>query len=254
MILTCPACQTQYIVPEGALGAKSRTVKCAACHYSWRQHPITVTEIDLQDDELGDRYPDDDEISSSPALTEQAATSSLAHDAADMARQLRWQQALQADVAVSYGPTVSLPRFALRTVGWFALLLLFTAIALTYMRATLVTTWPGTALFFEELGVAAPAAGATLKFEDDIKAVLDTSSIPARLHVSGRFSNKFDRAVALPVLQARLFDKEGQWLKDWAIPLQNVGHVGGNGTMAFDYTLPQVPLEAYRLTFRFVDE
>lgn len=247
MILTCPACQTQYIVPDGALGAKARTVKCAACHYSWRQQPITVTEIDLNPPVLSDRYDDDEPDTPLPHYTGD-------DDALDVARQMRWQQALQAEIATDSYPAPSTTRFALRTVFWFVILLIFTAIALTYMRAMLVRTWPPSALFFEQISLPAPAAGATLKFEDDITAALDTTSVPARLQVSGRFSNTYDRAVPLPVLQARLFNDKGEWLKDWAIPLQDVGHVGGNGTMAFDYTLPQVPLEAYRLTFRFVDE
>jgi hypothetical protein len=63
-----------------------------------------------------------------------------------------------------------------------------------------------------------------------------------------------DHAVSLPVLQARVFNASGVWLKDWSIPLQNIQNIGGNARMGFDYSLPQVPLDAHSLTFRFVDE
>jgi predicted Zn finger-like uncharacterized protein len=43
MIISCPACNTRYVVPDSAIGADGRTVRCAKCRHSWFQEGPSLT-------------------------------------------------------------------------------------------------------------------------------------------------------------------------------------------------------------------
>lgn len=45
MILTCPACDTRYVIKDGAIPPGGRKVRCAACKHSWHQDPEAIEAV-----------------------------------------------------------------------------------------------------------------------------------------------------------------------------------------------------------------
>lgn len=45
MILECTECRTRYVVPDTAIGADGRTVRCASCRHSWFQPGVPVLDL-----------------------------------------------------------------------------------------------------------------------------------------------------------------------------------------------------------------
>jgi predicted Zn finger-like uncharacterized protein len=50
MLISCPSCTTSFSVPDKALGATGRTLKCAKCGHKWFQSPTPPPEPEPEDD------------------------------------------------------------------------------------------------------------------------------------------------------------------------------------------------------------
>lgn len=48
MIITCPECNARFVLPEKALGAEGRTVRCGKCRHTWHKSPTQHTPDDIK--------------------------------------------------------------------------------------------------------------------------------------------------------------------------------------------------------------
>lgn len=219
MIVTCPSCDAQYLLPDEAIGTNGRRVKCTTCDYTWLQRPEEdegISEISFEDapdapsqSSIGHRH------SMTPIKRESSAMKPV------------WAGFALAAVLV------------VLTVGYG-----------TVIRSALIATWPASALLFETLNVPVHAPGAFVEITD-IQTELVPDSIGMALKVNGIMKNTTQRDQHLPVLQVRMTGKEGV-LKDWHIDLYGKTIPAGKEAK-FEYSFAQAPQDGQTVSVRFVD-
>ena len=82
MILTCPACDTKYVVKDGAIPAGGRQVRCASCKHSWHEAGDRGDGGELGSDQGGDQ-----------GATSLDAAAATASDTASHAEEAQWHDA-----------------------------------------------------------------------------------------------------------------------------------------------------------------
>lgn len=60
MLISCPACGTNFSIPDNALGATGRKLKCAKCAHKWFQAPLPDEEDDTDLDLAGPSFSNSD--------------------------------------------------------------------------------------------------------------------------------------------------------------------------------------------------
>ena len=219
MILTCPECAAQYVLPDDAIGRRGRRVKCTTCQHVWTERPI-INQADEDDFEI------------SPMDPFQARRDRFGAPVA---------QAEPIEV-VTKAPKKDI---LLKTLGMAALLLVLIFGAAIAIRFSAVSWWPPLALFYETIGLPAEAPGKNLQLKN-VKAVFDKT-----LDISGTLNNPSKQDQFLPRLQIRL-NGEGGVLKHWNIDLYGKTLPAGKEA-AFKYSLKNVPTGGQNVTLLFVD-
>ena len=219
MIVTCPSCDAQYLLPDEAVGANGRRVKCTTCSYVWVQRPeeeedsIQISFIDAPD---------------GPS---------------------------QSDIGPRHGMTpvkkeAGTARVVLAGLSLALLLIALTLGYATVIRSSVIAAWPPSALLFETLGVPAHAPGASLDISE-LDTSFNTVDGDNILKVSGIIKNTSQKDEHLPALQVRLYGKDGP-LKDWRVALYGKTIPAGQEAK-FEYGFVDAPHGGHNVSVRFVD-
>jgi predicted Zn finger-like uncharacterized protein len=236
MILECSQCRTRYLVPDSAIGAEGRTVRCASCKHSWFQAPLALDQSSRRPVEAAPA-PQPRSIPSYPAAAPQprvfedaAATGDTGYDpfAADPKRKPRRNPAKRWTAAAF--------------VAGFSMLL--------GTGAILYSGAPGLA---SSLGLGIADVETPLRFADknvDRRKAPDGTEL---LAVSGKVVNPTGDPQHVPDIRIELRDSGGQLLYSWRITPET-RKLGASKAIDFYSANLSMPANVRIVEFSFASE
>lgn len=269
MILECPQCRTRYLVPDQAIGAEGRTVRCAACKHSWFQDPPADDELMGEDIELpevasqpGMAHPP----SSLPAVTGPAAPPAVPEPSSEPEPELPAEPDRRPEPQPAHviPPRAEGPREVplappppkhrrprrnparRRTIAAMA-----AAVAMLLLAGVILYTGaPGLAA---QLGLPIGPAETPLGFADRKIDRRDLASGNELFAVSGRVVNPTAATQRVPDIRADLRDSFGRLVYSWTITPQRRS-LGPNGAMEFNSAKLDVPANSKVLELSFAGD
>lgn len=233
MILSCPACNTRYLVPDTAVGADGRQVRCASCRHSWFVAAPAVipayAELPL---------PPPSAAPLPEALSNPATTS--------------WGDRIAPAPATS-GPDAFAhePPFRARrnpTRRWTIAAMLAALLLISGIGAML---YFGTPTLLARLGLPMGQFDIPLRLEVPTRPDRMTQQNGNELvAIAGRIINPTDTAQRVPDILAELHDAQGRTVYSWTIT-PPVRTIGPKGSAEFNSAEVNVPRGANGLVLSF---
>lgn len=249
MILECPECRTRYLVPDSAIGADGRTVRCASCKHSWFQ-PGAV--LDLVARAEAEPEPSLTEPSPKPAPQPSPKTS----DAPAQVYAPSPPPPQMAPDPAYAGDDDDYDAFAHRAPfrprrnparRWTAIALSAGVAMLIGIGVLLFADAPG---LIARLGIPLAEAETPLRLvanKPDRRDLLSGSQLFA---VSGKVVNPTDTRQSVPDIRAELRDPQGRLVYNWTIrPDATV--LPPRGSIEFNSAKLDVPVNSKELVLSF---
>lgn len=246
MILSCPSCNTRYLVPDTAVGPSGRQVRCASCRHSWFQEPA-ILDLEQAPTDLfaaGQPVPQTVPTPASPPMAPPVFSAPQPNVRGD-------------EVMASYDGPVEAPASdrqvapfkPRRNVG--RLLTIASAligIVLIAAIGAIVAIGPDT--LGQHIGLSPTPVPLVIEMtrKPDRR---ETASGNELLAVTGRIVNPTATGQTVRDIRAELRDTQGRTVYSWTIT-RPVAQLGPNGTADFDSAAVDIPRGAKNLHLSFI--
>lgn len=234
MILSCPSCQTRYLVPDTAIGGTGRQVRCASCRHSWFQEPAPL-DLPLARDEAPPPPPPPVPPVQAPAVP-----------AAEVVARYSEEGPTEAADPFAHEPPFRPRRNPAKM--WTMAAVLFAVFAVGALASLLAFGPPG---FGERLGIRSGGVPLTIQVTRKPER-RPTASGSELLAVTGRILNPTDTVQTVPDIRAELRDGQGRAVYSWTIT-RPARSLPPGGSAEFDSAAVDVPRGSKALNLSFAN-
>lgn len=229
MILECSECRARYIVPDSAIGAEGRVVRCAACRHSWFQEPAALDLVD------------------------RAAIAPAATDAPAPPTFFEREPAPAGEQEPGPDPFAHEPPFRPRRNPARRLTIVAAAVGLAMLVAVGAIQYFGTPGLAAQLGLPIGEPDVPLRFANYSTERRDLDSGNELFVISGQVVNPTAIRQRVPDILAELRDAQGRLVFSWTIaPEQRT--LRPRESIQFDSAKLDVPNNSKKLTLTFAGD